>query len=59
MLPLQHLLPLNIISSSSVKVIYNSVDFKASEKFGYAADYSFQNEETCGTRRISTQIGTN
>ena len=54
---LQHLLPLNIISSSSVKVIYNSADFKETTKFGYSADYRFHNEETCGSRRISTQIG--
>ena len=53
----QHLLPLNIISSSSIKVIYNSIDFKESTNFGYTAEYKFHNEETCGTRRISTRIG--
>ena len=53
----QHLLPLNIISSSSIKVVYNSIDFKEGTNFGYKAEYKFHNEETCGTRRISTQIG--
>eukprot|EP00093_Oithona_nana_P013342 13342.XXX_253715_241698_1 [CDS] Oithona nana genome sequencing. len=54
---LQHLLPLNIISSSSLSVVYNVVDFKASRKLSYSASFAFHNEETCGARRISTPQG--
>ena len=55
--PLQHLLALNIISSSSLSVVYNVVDFKASRKLSYSASFAFHNEETCGARRISTPQG--
>ena len=54
---LQHLLPLNIISSSSLSVVYNVADFKASRKLSYSASFAFHNEETCGARRISTPQG--
>ena len=54
---LQHLLPLNIVSSSGVKVTYNAADYTPRTTFGFAANYAFHNEETCGTRRISSPIG--
>ena len=54
---LQHLLPLNIISSSSLSVVYNVMDFGAEDRFSYKASYAFHNEETCGPRRISSPIG--
>ena len=54
---LQHLLPLNIISSSSLSIVYNVMDFGAENRFSYKAAFAFHNEETCGPRRISIPIG--
>lgn len=51
-----HLLPLSVISSSSLTVVYNVADFEA-RKLGYSASYAFHNEETCGPRRISSPLG--
>lgn len=53
---LQHLLPLNVISSSSLSVVYNVADF-GNRRLAYTASYAFQNEETCGPRRISSPLG--
>ena len=50
---------MNIISSSSIKVTFNVVKFHPELSFGFTANYAFHNEETCGRRRISSQIGTN
>jgi len=52
-----HLLPLNIISSSSLSLMYNVADFKAERRLAYSASYAFHNEETCGNRRISSSQG--
>ena len=56
---LQHLLPLNIVSSSGVRVTYNAEDFAGEDTgFGFSANFAFHNEETCGgNRRISSPIG--
>ena len=56
---LQHLLPLNIVSSSGVRVTYNAEDFAGGDTgFGFSANFAFHNEETCGgNRRISSPIG--
>lgn len=52
-----HLLPLNVISSSSLSLVYNVADFKAERRLAYSASYVFHNEETCGSRRISSSQG--
>ena len=53
----QHLLPLNVISSSGLAVVYNSANFKTGGTFSFAASYNFHNEETCGPRRVSSPLG--
>jgi hypothetical protein len=53
----QHLLPLNVISSSGLSVVYNSANFGNGGTFSFVASYNFHNEETCGPRRVSSPLG--
>ena len=54
---LQHLLPMNIISSSGLSVVYNSANFVEGPNLNFAASFNFHNEETCGPRRVSSPLG--